>query len=108
MQVKIRRVYSAAQSDEGLVVLVDRLWPRGVSKEKLSCDIWAKDVAPSNELRVLLHSNPQENWSVFARQYRKELQESEAFALLLKEIRDLKVDKITLLYASKDKKEIMQ
>ncbi len=71
-RVRVRRIYDPAEPDEGARVLVDRLWPRGVSKERADLREWCKDVAPSTELRQWYGHDP-ERFAEFARRYRAEL-----------------------------------
>ncbi len=70
--IGIKRVYEAASADDGLRILVDRLWPRGVSKGKLGYDLWARDLSPSNDLRKWYGHDPK-RWAEFRRRYRSEL-----------------------------------
>ncbi|MBT8480986.1 MAG: DUF488 family protein [Myxococcales bacterium] len=72
MNIAIKRVYEPPRSNDGLRVLVDRLWPRGLSKDAAQIDIWAKELAPSHELRRWFHSD-EGNWAGFKTRYRKEL-----------------------------------
>lgn len=97
--IKTKRVYEAKYSDDGFRVLVDRLWPRGVSKEKAGVDLWLKEVAPSNELRKWFNHDPAK-WSEFQKRYRAELKDDAA----LEELKELakKHKALTLLYAAKD------
>ena len=69
---RCKRVYEPATPDDGFRVLVDRLWPRGVSKERAALDLWLKDVAPSAELRTWFHANPA-RFDEFVTRYRAEL-----------------------------------
>lgn len=71
-RIRVRRVYDPADKDDGVRVLVDRLWPRGLSKTDLSFDAWPKHLAPSNELRKWYHANPSE-YDEFRERYRREL-----------------------------------
>ncbi|MEM7435454.1 MAG: DUF488 family protein [Myxococcota bacterium] len=98
MNVLIKRVYEPASSGDGLRVLVDRLWPRGLSKEQASIDLWVKELAPSTQLRRWFHS-ADGNWLEFKKRYRQELSErrDEAWALQSR-IGD---QKVTFLYATK-------
>ena len=82
-------------------VLVDRLWPRGVRKERLSHDDWDKDVAPSPALRKAFHSG-ELSFSEFSRHYRRELEESEAPQALLDRAKEDGARKIVLLFAARD------
>lgn len=70
--IAIKRVYEAASADDGLRILVDRLWPRGVSKGKLRYDLWPRDLSPSNELRKWYGHDPK-RWTEFRCRYRSEL-----------------------------------
>jgi len=97
--IRIKRVYEPPAPDDGCRVLVDRLWPRGLSKEKAKLDLWLKDVAPSAELREWFGHKP-ERWLEFRRRYKAELDGSTAFAELRGMGRKLR---LTLLYAAKDK-----
>lgn len=72
MAVAVKRVYDAASSSDGVRVLVDRLWPRGLTKKDAAVKFWLRDLAPSNELRQWFHANP-EAWRLFRRRYLKEL-----------------------------------
>ncbi|WP_426936884.1 DUF488 domain-containing protein [Brevibacterium sp. LE-L] len=98
--VRVRRIYDEVQKSDGTRVLVDRVWPRGVSKDKAELDEWIKDVAPSTELRKWYSHDP-EKFDEFARRFRKELDEDEA-AEALDSLRDLaKKGTLTLLTAAK-------
>ena len=94
---KIKRIYEPAAKDDGLRVLVDRLWPRGVRKDKM--DIWLKEIAPSAELRKWFHAR-KGKFEEFAKAYRAELKKNPAVAELHKLAEEHKV--ITLLYAARD------
>ncbi|NYE96648.1 uncharacterized protein YeaO (DUF488 family) [Psychromicrobium silvestre] len=99
MDVTLKRVYEPAADDDGFRVLVDRLWPRGVSKERARLDLWLKEVAPSPELRQRWHHDP-EHWDNYAEEYRNELQSNPAvpgFRELLEA-----QSKSTLLYGAAD------
>ena len=72
MELRIKRVYDDPAPDDGFRVLVDRLWPRGLSKERAHLDLWAKDVAPSTELRTAFHHDGM-SWRDFEAAYRAEL-----------------------------------
>ncbi|MFD3005513.1 DUF488 domain-containing protein [Thermus tengchongensis] len=72
MALKVKRIYDPASPEDGVRVLVDRLWPRGLSKEKAQVDWWAKELAPSDELRRFFAHDP-EKYPEFLRRYRKEL-----------------------------------
>jgi len=72
MQIALKRVYEASSSSEGTRILVERLWPRGVSKQKAKIDLWSKETAPSTELRRWFNHDP-DRWAEFKRRYFKEL-----------------------------------
>lgn len=97
--VRIKRVYEAPAPADGCRVLVDRLWPRGVRKEALPYDIWAKDLAPSAQLRSWFHADPEARWEEFGRRYTGELHDSEAVRDFVRRIAGEQT--VTLLYASK-------
>lgn len=98
--MKIKRIYEAAQIEDGKRILVDRLWPRGLTKEKAHVDIWLKDIAPSTELRKWFGHEPVK-WNEFKKLYIEELKSNEKQTLILKE--QLKTGMVTLVYAAKDK-----
>ena len=101
MAVHLKRAYDAPSASDGARVLVDRLWPRGLTKEAALLDAWLKDVAPSHELRKWYHEHPSQ-WTKFRKQYLGELSNDEAHAALQK-LHDFAARKrgVTLLYASK-------
>ena len=70
---KLKRIYDASEASDGYRVLVDRIWPRGVSKEKARIDLWMKEIAPSDALRKWFGHDP-ERWEEFQKRYREELQ----------------------------------
>lgn len=97
MPIRIKRVYEAAERADGRRILVDRLWPRGVSKERAAIDFWAKDIAPTNELRRWYGHAP-EKWPEFKRRYAAELEaNSEGLAQLR---RAMGRGTVTLLFGS--------
>jgi uncharacterized protein YeaO (DUF488 family) len=102
MGVVIKRVYEAASSSDGMRVLVDRLWPRGLTKEDAAVKLWLRELAPSDELRKWFHANP-EGWSMFRKRYLKELSVAEASAAVekLHHLAEAK-RRLTLLYASRN------
>lgn len=73
MKILVKRVYDPASSDDGLRVFVDRLWPRGVTKEEANIDLWLKEVAPSNKLRVWFHQDSEKRFEEFSKGYKEEL-----------------------------------
>lgn len=98
--IKLKRVYEEAEKSDGFRILVDRLWPRGVSKEKAKIDLWLKEVAPSNELRRWFGHDPAK-WPEFQKRYDAELKGNSAVTKL-KEILE-KEKPATLLFSAKDK-----
>ena len=98
--IKTKRVYDPLLPQDGLLVLVDRLWPRGISRERMHGAVWAKDVAPSNRLRGWFHQDMAGRWNEFSKKYEKELETNNAVPGLLKEIG--KYDTATLLFAERD------
>jgi uncharacterized protein YeaO (DUF488 family) len=102
MNVVVKRVYEAASPSDGVRVLVDRLWPRGLKKEDAAVKFWLRELAPSNELRQWFHANP-EWWRMFRKRYLKELGSAEGSAAVEK-LHHLAESKrqVTLLYASRN------
>jgi uncharacterized protein YeaO (DUF488 family) len=102
MTVAIKRVYQSAGRSDGARVLVDRLWPRGLTKAKAAVDEWLRDLAPSDELRRWYHARP-EHWLDFRKRYLKELANPEAEDSL-RRLYQLarKRKRLTLLFASKN------
>lgn len=102
MTVILKRVYEAASPHDGARVLVDRLWPRGLTKDQAGLDAWLKELAPSNELRKWYHAHP-EQWSKFRERYLRELA-TEAASAALEELYRLRNQRkrLTLLFASKN------
>jgi uncharacterized protein YeaO (DUF488 family) len=97
--LRLKRVYEAADPDDGFRVLVDRLWPRGLTKEKAHIDLWLKEVAPSDELRKWFGHEP-DKWPAFRERYFREL---ESRSEELGQLRDLIAKgPVTLVYAAKD------
>ncbi len=97
--IQLKRAYEAPTDSDGLRVLVDRLWPRGVSKTEARIDEWAKDLAPSNELRRSFHANLDE-WGTFEKRYRAELTgHDEALRALAARA---KGETVTLVFGAKD------
>ena len=101
MTISTKRVYESASRQDGTRVLVDRLWPRGLTKERAAIDEWLRDLAPSNELRRWYHARP-ELWETFRERYLKELAQPDREEQLrrLYEIAHRKKN-LTLLFASK-------
>ncbi len=98
MKFSLKRAYEPPAKTDGVRVLVDRLWPRGVIKAKANIDLWAKNLAPSTELRKWFGHDP-EKWPEFQKKYNAELKNNSA----LSEIRALsRQGNVTLVYAAKD------
>jgi uncharacterized protein YeaO (DUF488 family) len=99
--LRIKRVYDAPEKSDGARVLVDRLWPRGMAKDKARLDLWLKDISPSNELRRKFHAKP-EDWDKFRAAYAKELKSAEAKAAIAELNALRRKGAVTLLYAAHD------
>jgi uncharacterized protein YeaO (DUF488 family) len=95
----LKRVYEEPSAGDGLRVLVERLWPRGLTKERAAVDLWLKDVAPSPELRKWFGHDP-DRWEQFQERYRQELREKRDAVRLLKQ--KAKEGPVTLVYAARD------
>lgn len=100
--IQTKRVYESADKSDGFRVLVDRLWPRGLTKERAHVDLWLKEIAPSDALRKRFHAT--EDWPEFEKRYRTELTGKKE---LLAEIKKLEKQhkKVTLLFGRKDDKQ---
>ena len=102
MSVTVKRVYEKPVASDGVRVLVDRLWPRGLTKKAAAVKFWLRDLAPSNELRQWFHANP-DAWRLFRKRYLKELVSPEGHAALEKLYAIVESGKkLTLLYASRN------
>jgi uncharacterized protein YeaO (DUF488 family) len=99
MKINLKRVYEKPTKEDGIRVLVDRLWPRGLTKQKAKIDLWLKDIAPSTELRKWFGHDP-EKWKEFRKRYQKELKENKEQIEILKEQK--KKGTVTLVYGAKD------
>ena len=97
MEIRIKRVYAPPSPDDGLRVLVDRLWPRGVKKEIAAIDVWAKELAPSTELRKWFNHD-EERFAEFAKRYRRELESSDVNLARS----GISGSVLTLIYAARD------
>ena len=98
--VRVARIYDEPTPDDGRRILVDRLWPRGVSKERARLDDWCKEIAPSNELRQWYGHVP-ERFDEFSERYRAELSEGERAAALARISEEARTGVVTLLTATK-------
>lgn len=99
--IRVKRIYSEAQRQDGIRILVDRVWPRGFSKERARIDEWRKDLAPSTALRKWFGHDPAK-WAGFRARYRKELRESDAMEALKGLAARTRHKTITLVYSAAD------
>ncbi|MBX3302284.1 MAG: DUF488 domain-containing protein [Nitrospira sp.] len=99
MRIQVKRVYEPVAKSDGFRVLVDRLWPRGLSKSDAKLDLWLPDLGPSTALRQWFNHDPA-RWTEFCRRYRAELKEKKA--LLATITGQAKTRPVTLLYSAKD------
>ena len=99
---QIKRIYDEPSVDDGYRILVDRLWPRGVSKARAKVDLWLKEVTPTNKLRKWYSHDPKK-WSEFQRMYKNELKDRLDALDKIKQI-EKKEKIVTLVYAAKDNK----
>src|SRR4051794_20258037 len=99
MSVAIKRVYDHPSESDGKRILVDRLWPRGLTKEDAGVDLWLKDIAPSNELRKWFAHDPKK-WTEFQARYKNELKSHAGALAVLK--REAAKGSLTLLFGAKD------
>jgi len=99
MTLLLKRVYDPPSPEDGFRILVDRLWPRGLSRDRAEVDLWAKDVAPSAALRTAFHHDGLP-WDAFVSAYRTELQGSPALAQLRRTVAEH--DRVTLLFGAHD------
>lgn len=101
--IQLKRAYDAPARSDGFRILVDRLWPRGIKKDDLRLNAWAKTLAPSTELRQWFAHDP-DKWSEFCKRYRAELKQAGAAATVADLLASAKNAKtITLLYGAKDR-----
>jgi uncharacterized protein YeaO (DUF488 family) len=99
--ISVKRVYDTPKKDEGFRILVDKLWPRGLSKNKAKVDLWLRDVAPSDELRKWFGHDPQ-RWTEFKKRYFAELNHKKEFVNQI--IEKAEEGTVTLLYGTKEEK----
>ena len=100
-ELAVKRVYNPPARADGTRILVDRLWPRGINKDKAAIDLWLKDLAPSNELRQRFHGHPAD-WDAFRAAYAVELAGDLAMAAVATLRAHLTLGPVTLLYAARD------
>jgi uncharacterized protein YeaO (DUF488 family) len=98
-KILVKRVYEPAAKSDGFRVLVDRLWPRGLSKENAHIDLWLRDIGPSTALRKWFNHDPA-RWTEFQRRYDAELKEKATLLATIK--KHAKTRPVTLLYSAKD------
>lgn len=98
--IRVKRIYEQLGDDDGYRILIDRLWPRGLSKESAHVDLWLKEIAPSTGLRKWFQHDPKK-WKEFGVRYREELSEEKANLLRIQDI-EKEHGNVTLLYAGKD------
>ena len=98
--LKIKRIYDLPEKGDGFRVLVDRLWPRGISKERAHLDLWLKEIAPSDALRKWFAHDPK-RWTGFTAKYRKELSGRKDLVLQIKKL-EAEHGSVTLLYSAHD------
>ncbi len=97
---RIKRIYETPGEDDGYRILIDRLWPRGFTKERAKVDLWLKEIAPSTELRKWYHHNP-ERWNEFKSRYQTELTDKRDLILQIEHLEKVHGN-ITLLFAAKE------
>jgi uncharacterized protein YeaO (DUF488 family) len=100
---RIKRIYETPGEDDGYRILIDRLWPRGFTKERAKVDLWLKEIAPSTELRKWYHHNP-ERWNEFKSRYQTELSDKRELILQIEHLEKVHGN-ITLLFAAKEKEQ---
>ena len=101
MNIKIKRVYEQPDKNDGERILVDRLWPRGLTKEKAGVDLWLKDIAPSTALRKWFDHDP-EKWKSFRGRYETEIRHKDDLIKVLNQ--KAREGTITLIYGARDEK----
>jgi uncharacterized protein YeaO (DUF488 family) len=101
--VRIKRAYEPPEKSDGMRILVDRVWPRGVKKEKLDTALWMKDAAPSDALRKWFDHDPAK-WEEFRKRYLKELERPQAREMLTEIARSAKKSTVTLVYSARDER----
>lgn len=99
--LRVKRVYDTASADDGFRILVDRIWPRGVSKERAKVDLWLKDIAPGARLRKWF-GHEQKKWGEFKAEYHKELGDKESLVALI--LGKMPLGNVTLVFGAKEEK----
>lgn len=100
MDIKTKRVYESASNEDGVRVLVDRLWPRGISRERMKVDLWLKEVGPSTELRKWFNHD-RSRWEEFKNRYFLELDRNREMVAKLREL--VTKGRLTLLFSATDR-----
>ena len=101
MPIAMKRAYEAASAEDGYRVLVDGLWPRGITKAQLKIDAWMREIAPSAELRKWYGHDP-EKWEEFRKKYHAELSKTPRKALLDELVERARKDQLTLVFGARD------
>lgn len=101
-EIKCKRVYDPVEKEDGHRILVDRIWPRGIKKQTLELSEWAKEIAPTNELRKQFgHQSEKFEW--FSKEYKKELDKNEYIDKFIRSVKEYALKKnVTLIYSAKD------
>jgi uncharacterized protein YeaO (DUF488 family) len=99
MSLALKRAYEPASPQDGYRILVDRMWPRGLSKERAAIDLWLKEIAPSTELRKWFNHDPAK-WAEFKKRYFRELDSNKELVDIIRS--KARTHKVTLVYAAKD------
>lgn len=99
----LKRVYEPAGASDGIRILVDRLWPRGIARDKARIDLWLRDIAPSHALRKRFHGKP-DDWDAFCAAYFAELEDVPAQAAARDLLGRLRKGSVTLVYAARDER----
>jgi uncharacterized protein YeaO (DUF488 family) len=100
--IKIKRIYDKKSKDDGYRILIDRLWPRGITKEEAAVDLWLKDIAPSAGLRKWFSHDPKK-WNAFRKKYEMELKSKQEAIETVHQLKKEK-DVITFVYSAKNEK----
>ncbi len=101
MDIYVKRVYETPQQSDGIRILVDRLWPRGLTREKAKIDLWLKTIAPTSALRTWFGHDALK-WEEFKKRYHDELKKNAGVVVLLNN--EIKKGKVTLVYGARDEK----
>lgn len=97
--IKLKRIYEKPSKDDGIRILVDRLWPRGLTKAQTGINLWLKDIAPSSELRKWFNHEP-EKWDGFKKRYWTELKDKKEAVKILKQ--NIKKNDVTFIYSARN------